>query len=87
MDRAYFVLDAKPSSPGLNKHMPLKIVEGVESVWFYHLSETGKNYEPALCGRKQVMRTEIPLSNWNKKGGNVPSSYCTECDRLYKEIK
>jgi hypothetical protein len=66
---------------------PLKIVEGVESVWYYHLSETGANYGKALCGRREVMHTEIPLSTWGKKGGNVPSSYCPACDGLYKEIK
>ena len=69
------------------KKEDLKIVEGVESVWHYHLSETGKTYEPSICGRKEVMHTEIPLINWGSKGGNVPSSYCTVCDKLYQKIK
>ena len=83
MDRA----DLTDAKPGSRMTLPFRIVEGVESVWYYHLSEIGKNYEPALCGRKEVMHTEIPLSNWNKKGGNVPSSYCTECGRIYNETK
>lgn len=65
----------------------LKIVEGVAGIWHYHISETGENYHPALCGKREVMRTEIPLATWGMKGGNVPSSYCTECDRLYNEKK
>jgi hypothetical protein len=35
----------------------MKIVEGIASVWHYHLSETGKNGKPALCGNKNVMQT------------------------------
>jgi len=68
------------------KKEDLKIVEGVESVWHYHLSETGETYKSALCGRVQVMHTEIPLSTWGKKGGNVPSSYCTKCDGIYRDM-
>lgn len=65
----------------------LKIVEGVESVWFYHLSVTGKNYEPALCGRREVMRTQLPLSSWGFKDGNVPSKYCPKCNEQYHTMK
>jgi hypothetical protein len=64
-----------------------KIVEGVGGMWHYHLSKTGENYQPALCGKKEVMRTSIPLINWGRSGGNVPSSYCSECDTLYKKQK
>lgn len=40
----------------------LFIVEGVESIWFYHLSESGENGKPSLCGNSNVMCTEAPLS-------------------------
>jgi hypothetical protein len=65
----------------------LKIVEGVAGIWHYHLSISGENYQEALCGERKVMKTEVPLSSWGFKGGNVPSSYCTECERIYKELK
>jgi hypothetical protein len=48
------------------KKIKLRIVEGVESVWHYHLSRTGLNGQPALCGNKKVMRTEVPLKCWNE---------------------
>jgi len=63
------------------------IVEGVASVWHYHLSETGKNGLPALCGNKNVMHTAIPLKNWgDKRPSHIPSSYCKECGEIYKRI-
>jgi len=65
----------------------LKIVEGVESVWHYHLSETGKSAQPALCGNKRVMNTLIPLDNWGKKSGHIPDSFCKECDAIFKGRK
>jgi hypothetical protein len=64
----------------------LKIVEGAASVWHYHLSETGKNGFPSLCGRYMVMHTEIPLSTWGKKGGHIPCSYCEECDAILQSL-
>lgn len=65
----------------------LKIVEGAASVWHYHLSETGKNGKPALCGKLMVMHTELPLSTWGKKGGHIPMSYCEECNKIFQELK
>jgi hypothetical protein len=59
----------------------LKIVEGVAGVWHYHLSNTGENYQPALCGKKEVMRTEIPLSTWGVKS-HLNETYCKECEKL-----
>lgn len=53
----------------------LKIVEGVESVWHYHLSKTGESGKEALCGNKRVMATKIPLSTWNSKPNHIPSYY------------
>jgi len=67
--------------------MSLKIVEGVESVWHYHLSETGKTAQPALCGNTRVMQTEIPLSNWGKKSSHIPDSFCKECNAIYTANK
>lgn len=58
----------------------LKIVEGVESVWFYHLSDTGKNGQPALCGNKRVMSTHMPLSAWGTRG-HLNEKYCPECEQ------
>jgi len=63
----------------------LYIVEGAESVWHYHLSETGKSGEPALCGNKNVMKTLIPLKTWGMKSGHIPESYCKKCEKIAKE--
>lgn len=56
-----------------------EIVEGVEGVWHYHLSEVdSKN---TLCGEPS-MSTEIPISSW--RSGNptqIPMSYCEECEK------
>jgi hypothetical protein len=69
------------------KSSSLKIVEGIVGVWHYHLSETGENCKPTLCGNTRVMQTALPLDSWGVKGGNVPSSYCEKCDKLYKGLK
>jgi hypothetical protein len=53
---------------------PLHIVEGVESVWHYHLSETGLNGKPALCGRKEVMLMR-------DSGISVPG-LCPSCEKF-----
>ena len=66
----------------MSKAENLKIVEGIAGTWFYHLSETGKNGQPALCGNTRVMTTEAPLSTWGIKG-NVPSKYCKECEEIW----
>jgi hypothetical protein len=62
----------------------LKIVEGVEGVWRYHLSESGDTARPALCGNSKVMTTKIPLDSWNKKDEHIPSSYCKTCNHIYQ---
>jgi hypothetical protein len=61
----------------------LKVVEGVEGIWHYHISETGRNGQPALCGKTNVMSTELPLSLWGKKG-HLNETYCEECERIWK---
>lgn len=47
----------------------------------------GKNYEPALCGRREVMRTQLPLSSWGFSERNVPSKYCPKCNEQYHTMK
>ena len=64
----------------------LKIVEGVAGVWHYHLSETGHNGKPALCGNPKVMQTEVPLSSWMTPPSHLHETYCKECNDIYKEM-
>lgn len=66
----------------------LKIVEGMASTWHYHLSETGSPAKPSICGNDKVFQTSIPLSNWGDiSPSHIPTSYCKECDKVYKELK
>jgi hypothetical protein len=62
----------------------LFIVEHVSGVWYYHLSETGKSGQPALCGNTQVMSTEIPISSWGSKG-HLNEKYCKECENVLQK--
>jgi hypothetical protein len=71
----------------MKDHNKLKIVEGAESIWHYHLSESGLNGKPAICGNKQVMHTDIPLSCWGKKAEHISETFCKECTKLLKESK
>jgi hypothetical protein len=61
----------------------LRLVEGVESVWNYHLA-----FGPAtkaLCDpRRTMMSCPAPLSTWGYRS-HIPSSYCRECERLAVE--
>ena len=70
--------------PSIGFEIPLKIVEGAASVWHYHLSETGKSGDPALCGEKKVMATSIPLSSWGQVS-HLHESYCKDCERKLGE--
>jgi ferredoxin len=58
----------------------LHIVEGVAGMWHYHLSETGQNWQPTLCGNNRVMRTSLPLSKWGTVG-HLKETYCKECEK------
>jgi hypothetical protein len=58
----------------------MHIVEGIAGVWHYHLSESGKNGQPALCGNKEVMHTEVPLKAWGVKS-HLNEKYCKECEK------
>ena len=64
--------------------MKHKIVEGVEGYYYFHLSETGKNGQPALCGNKNVMSTGLPLNTWGFKG-HLNERYCEKCEKINKE--
>lgn len=68
----------------INDKPPLFIVEGVESVWYYHLSETGRNAKPPLCGQGTMMSTELPLDTWGLRT-HIGEKYCPECDKLARE--
>jgi hypothetical protein len=68
----------KNSCRFISNSNPLKIVEGVESIWHYHLSESGLNGKPTLCGITSVMQTNIPLSSWGIRS-HLPKKYCAKC--------
>ena len=61
----------------------MHIVEGIASVWFYHLSETGRPAQPALCGETRVMQTLIPVTYWGKVS-HIGEKYCHKCSELFK---
>lgn len=69
------------------KKEKLGIVEGVESVWRYHLGTVEKTkfgYKcNALCGRN-VMQTSIPLKTWGMIS-HIGEKYCSECEKILKE--
>lgn len=61
----------------------IKIVEGVEGRWNYHLSLSGLNGQPTLCNKKNVMSTNLPLSAWGAIT-HLHESYCKECEIIHK---
>lgn len=63
----------------MNIKKDLKIVEGIEGYYFYHLSKSGKNMQPALCGNRNVMSTNCKISSWGKRT-HIKERYCTECE-------
>ena len=60
----------------------LAIRESIHGNFFYHIAEEGV----PLCGKKMTMVTGIPISCWNMKT-HLHESYCSECDKIFKEIK
>jgi hypothetical protein len=66
-----------------NNYSSLKIVEGIEGYYFYHLSESGKNMQQALCGNRNVMLTNLRLSSWGTKS-HLNERYCKKCEELSK---
>ena len=57
----------------------LHIVEEASSNYHYHLSVTGADGKPALCGYRQTMHTHMRLSTWNGKPSRLPAGYCSAC--------
>lgn len=56
----------------------LKIVEQAPGNYYYHLSETGRSNEAALCGERNTMSTELPLGLWGRSG-KLGERYCETC--------
>jgi len=59
----------------------MKLVENYTGTWFYHLSETGDNMKPALCGEDQVLSCKSPLDTWGFRG-HLNERYCKKCEEL-----
>lgn len=66
----------------LNTIERLHIIEGVLGNYNYHLSVTGRNGQPSLCGSTEVMSTQIPLTRWNSARGHLHSAYCKRCTEI-----
>lgn len=64
----------------------LYVVEGIAGVYHYHLSLTGENMKPALCGETRVMHTECRVSSWGGKISHLRESYCKECEKKAIEL-
>ncbi len=60
------------------KNNKIHVVETVIGYYSYHLSEDGKSGHPTLCGRKDVMSTEIPIFCWGEVG-ELREKWCREC--------
>lgn len=60
----------------------LHIVEGVLGNYNYHLSVTGLNGQPSICGDTEVMATRIPLTRWNAAPGHLRAAYCKRCTEI-----
>jgi hypothetical protein len=60
----------------------MKIVEGVESTWHYHLAPDDKPFM-SLC-RRRTMHTGLKLEQWDRTppGYHIPEKWCAECARL-----
>lgn len=59
----------------------LRLVEGLEGRWNYHLAVGEQN--KALCSdERKVMFSPAPLSSWGYHSSHLPSHYCQECERL-----
>jgi len=60
----------------------LRIVESVYGTYVYHLSLTGKSYEPTLCGKRTVMTSISQLNTWNMAPSHIPYKFCAHCHRV-----
>ena len=64
------------------KNSKILVTEGIESMWYYHLSKSDKPCQ-SLCG-KSVMRTSVPFENWGIVG-HLKERYCKECYDIYNK--
>lgn len=53
------------------------ICESRASIWAYHLSLDGG--KSSLCGRTDMMSTQLPLRTWGMKSEHIPEKYCSKC--------
>ena len=61
-----------------DKKKHLVVTEGVESTWYYHLSEVKDGRETvAICGAR-VMHTEVPITAWGFVG-HLKERWCKAC--------
>ena len=60
----------------------LFIVEGIHGNWMYHLSETGENAQPALCGYKMTMHSHSTLNTWNMEPTHIRYKFCNKCHEI-----
>lgn len=69
-----------------SEELKIKIVidEGVMSVWHYHYKE--KDTFNSLC-KKPLLGKSLPLSYRSTVDGegHIPSSFCKDCDELFKK--
>lgn len=66
-----------------NPEHELRIVEGFEGRWFYHLAHGDKTQ--ALCNPDiRVMYSPSVLANWGYVG-DLNERYCAECERIARE--
>lgn len=78
------VLDKIFSRPPAKADVPLHIVEGVEGMFSYHLSQPGS--PQALCNpQRTMMRTGLPLRSWGFRG-HLHEKYCATCARLTRDL-
>lgn len=63
--------------------VPLTVVEGVESVWYYHLRRSDPRVCDSLCGRT-VFSTEIPLTGWGTVS-HLKERWCKDCEKIARE--
>lgn len=57
--------------------MTVRVVETVAGMWFYHLRVDGDRR--TLCGRGDVMSTEVPLSAWGSESHLPTQKWCKTC--------
>jgi hypothetical protein len=76
------MISSSPSSSPRVRADPLVILEGVESVWSYHLADPFEGAiagKKALCGRDRLMRTSMPLSAWGYRTKHIGEKFCLKC--------